>query len=208
MSTDSRAERYVAGRMTTEEIAAFEADMMAREDIAADVAVRQRIKAGLSRLEERGELDAVLNAPERPVSRGVAMAASIVVALVVAGLFVWRGREEPASSSLVTLVRPSPNEAHASSFILAATRADARVPEIKVPADGTPIELRLMVDSGSRGPFEVELAGSRMTVSASRDGFVDVELRANKSGSEKFEITVTPASGTAEKFEVELTAAP
>src|SRR3982751_1189856 len=90
MSSTDSAQRYIAGLMDEAEEQRFEESMLENPPLAAEVDARQRMKAGLQRLEERGELAALLAQPPAP-SRFLRYAAAAAVLLVLgAGVTYWR----------------------------------------------------------------------------------------------------------------------
>lgn len=209
MSGETSAERYVADRMTPEEIAEFEARMMAEPAIAADVDVRQRIKAGLERLEEQGQLAPLLQgSPAKSRAPRYALAASLALALLVAGFAAWQlGPGGAPQEGVLASLTSAPADGVADSFLLALTRNQAKPTEIRVqPA--VPVRLRVLADTSATGPFTVEFAGHRQTVELSPDGYVDVHLVAAKPGTSEYPLTVTPASGAAQTFQLRLVATP
>ena len=100
MNDAPAAARYVAGRMSEAEIAEFESQMLSRPDLAADVNVRQRMKAGLQVLEERQELSEIITGVANRRRRMLALAAGIAVAAISASLVVWYQRGDRASHLL------------------------------------------------------------------------------------------------------------
>lgn len=155
-------ERYVAGRMSEAEIAEFEAQMLDHPELAADVNVRQRIKAGLELLEERNELpDIVTSARAGRWRRPIGLAAGIALLAISATFLVWQGSESHGSflvaSSEVTRNAPVP------SIILAATRSsDSERPQsIQVPPGVQFIELRALIEGHETSLYDARLQQGR-----------------------------------------------
>jgi hypothetical protein len=168
--------------MDDAEVAEFEADMVDRPELAADVDVRQRIKAGLGLLEERNELAALIGKPSpSQLPRWLALAAS--VALVAISLW-WFQRGEPASPLLAS--REGTAAVSIPSIILAATRGESAPPKIGVRPDSELIELRALVDAENSAVVEARLqrlqdAGAqdlgRVSAHVDSEGFLTVWLR-------------------------------
>jgi hypothetical protein len=205
VSAETPAERYVADRMSSEEVAEFEARMMAEPAIAADVDARLRIKAGLERLQERGELAPLLQGPERsPRLARYGLAAAAAAVLLFAGIAVWRGG---SSSPGVTLLA-QPTAQATDSFILALTRGGTAPQEIRLRAGAGPVRLRVVPDDDATGPFLVELEDSAQTIALSPEGFVDVHLVAETPGTVEGTLKLTPASGRQQTFALRLIVSP
>ena len=205
------AERYVAGTLSEEEIARFEETMIERPDLAADVNVRQRIRAGLELLEQRQQLQPFL-APA--VSRGYSRMAAAAAVLCVAISGTWLGLRQFDDRPAVMLTDAQTRDAPiAGPFTLALTRSRTEPPPIVKPAQGL-IHIQLLVSEAAtfdvalrRSGDHTETIGSRVRA-ASQDEFVHVFLDAAQLGDGAFEIELTAADGTSRSFPFKLIRAP
>jgi len=207
--TESRdVERYVAGTLSQEEVARFEEAMIEHPELALDVSVRRRIKAGLSELEKRNELEAFLK-PEgqRPTYIRYAAAAAVLV-VVAAGLMTFWNRE--GTAPLQALLTPSEigTKPIVSSFILATTRS-SDVLAFEVPRDGGPIRLQILVDDPTAAPFTVHLAAADSsgakairdsTIAGITDGFAVIYVDPRELVSGNYTMTLKSASGAEQSF--------
>jgi hypothetical protein len=174
MNDAPAAARYVAGHMSEAEIAEFEAQMLSRPELAADVNVRQRIKAGLEVLEERQELSAIVSGVATRRRRALALAAGIAVAAISASLVVWHRGERASHLLAIETINQS---ADTPSFLLATLRGSGP-PVIDVAAEAEFVELRVMVEGS--GSFDVRLvpdAPGGITAKPGDDGLLTVALR-------------------------------
>lgn len=204
--TETDAERYVAGRMSDSEGAAFEALMIEREDLAADVALRQRIKAGLAALDERGELQPLLKrASGASGIRRYAIAASAVLVLVAAGTFLAQQESGRVTQGALLVARDAVRDARILSIhTLAQPRSNAPPPRIAIPAGEGLLQMQLFVDAATPTEVSVTLATGPADqqqvlgdVHASRrdDGVVEVWLRSAQLNAGVYTLTVTPLAG-------------
>jgi hypothetical protein len=207
--TESRdAERYVAGSLSEDEAARFEEAMIAQPELAADVSVRRRIKAGLSQLEKNNELEAFLK-PEaqRPAYIRYAAAAAVLV-LVAAGLMTFWNRE--GTAPLQALLTPSEvgTTPIVSSFILATTRSQD-VLAFEVQRNGGPVRLQILVDDPAAAPFTVHLAAEDPSgakpikdsaIAQVTDGFAVIYVDPRELTSGNYTMTLKSASGAEQRF--------
>lgn len=218
MTDATAAERYVAGRMGESEAAEFEALMMEREDVAADVAVRQRIKLGLATLEGRGELEPLLKrVSTSPVNRRYAMAAAALLLVAAAGVYFTQTRLGDGISGLPILAsRDAARELRVlSSHLLAQTRSDAPPPRIAVAEGEGLLQLQLLMDAAtdakvnvvlSTGPDDQPTLLGSVVASRAGDGMVEIWLRTAQLNAGVYRLTVTPAAGkgAVQSFEFEI----
>jgi hypothetical protein len=199
------AARYVAGRMSESEIAEFESQMLSSPELAADVNVRQRIKAGLELLEERQVLGGIVSGAHRAARhRRLALAAGLAVVAVSATLVWWSVRGDHSSHLFAAgEISQAPST---PSFMLAAIRGGA-APVLEVPAGTEFVELRTLVDGD--GDYEVRLvpdASGGIRASVGTDGLIRVGLRVSGLQSGSYHLSVTPSgqSGSEQKFAFQL----
>jgi hypothetical protein len=211
------AEKYVAGTLSGEELARFEEAMIERPELAADVSVRRRIKAGLAQLEQNHELDALLAPKQRRPHYMRYAAAATVLLVVAAGLFTVWNRE--AVAPLQALLDTSEMGARevAASFILAKTRS-ADAPTLDVQRNAGPVQLRILVDDPTAAPFAVRLvaawkpAGAALSAESSisqiTDGFVEIYLDPRQLESGGYTLSLMSKSGVDQLFPFTLNVTP
>ncbi len=192
-------ERYVAGRMSETEVAEFEAQMLDHPELAADVDVRQRIKAGLELLEERDQLpDIEINKREGRWRRPIGLAAGIAVLVISAALLVWN-RHESHGTILVASSDVTRN-APVLSIILAATRNNERPQAIQVPPGVQFIELRTLIEGNETALYDARLQQSgngdpkslgRFAYRLGSDGMLTVWIRVNGLDSGLYQLSIS-----------------
>ena len=162
MSATDSAQRYVAGHMDEAEEQRFEEAMLENPPLAAEVDARQRIKAGLQRLDESGQLAPLLAQPATP-SRFLRYAAAAAVLLVLgAGITYWTGKTAPhhlMAGSVQALVGPGPSARNvAATYLLASTRARPEETTVTPPAGGGLVRIQVVPDSGAERAYTATLA--------------------------------------------------
>jgi hypothetical protein len=213
MNSTESAERYVSGRMDEREEQQFEESMLEQPDVAADVDVRHRIKLGLQQLEERGELDTLLQRPARRTYLRYAVAACALLALG-ATIAYWQtaGTARVAITGTLTALRGGGSQAVAASYILASTRSRADDTVISAAPGAGAVRLRIVLESGIAQSFmaslaEVEGAGEksvaeRVPLQSTGDGLVEVFLDPGELESGRYVLRLAPesAAGVPEEF--------
>ena len=211
LTEQPNAERYVAGTLSEEGVARFEEAMIERPELAADVNVRRRIKAGLQLLDERHELEPLL-ATARPRPQYLRYAAAAAVLVVAAGLWsTWRGQWATPDPILISAsdIGASPI---AATFMLARTRS-ADTPVFDVLRDGGPVRLRILAEGPEAATFAVKLAvadpagavpihESSTTIAA--DGFAEVYLDPRGLSTGAYALSLKAQSGAEQRFPFEL----
>jgi hypothetical protein len=212
----SAAERYVAGRMSETESLDFETRMISRPDLAADVDVRQRIKAGLTLLDEKGTLKPMV-LERRPQARIFRHAAAAGVAVVVlsAGLMLW----QRTSGGAVLLTAGDASGVPAAPYLLMQSRGQAALPVIEASKSSPLIELQMLAAGDPGTAFAVRLErvdadGGRVlgdidaTIGA--DGYVTtfVRVRGLESGRYTIQLRSAGENQSTHSFEFELKNAP
>jgi hypothetical protein len=209
------AERYVAGSLSDEEAARFEEAMVDRPDLAADVNVRRRIKAGLSLLEQRNELAPLLaSAPPRPHYIRYATAATAVL-VVAAGVWVSWNREGGAPLQVLLESREIGSQTIAKSFILARTRS-AGDPTFEVQRNAGPVRLQILVEDPDAGPFSAFLFSTadgaipfkKSTISETTNGFAEIYLDPHALNSGPYGLSLKSKAGKEELFAFKLRVSP
>lgn len=171
------ARRYVLGRMTEEEEQRFETLMLEHPEIAVHVKLTRQIRAGLQRLNERGDLDRVSFGRPRAKSWAALASAALVVLAVGAGLLSYLRQSE----SLHSVIAGSParlgfaNSGTGATawYMLAHTRGRPDVLLVRITGSG-PIEIRIRPDLlDSSGDYRVTLqrqAGGQLILVGSATG--------------------------------------
>jgi hypothetical protein len=198
-------ERYVAGRMDEEEERKFEELILAQPDIAAEVDAHRRIKAGLERLEEHGELQELLGRPVRPNYVKYALAASVLVAIVATAVF-WRSSSDATAPTLATslaeLYGVDANPGISGTYLLASHRSRAEETVITAIRGAGAIRLQAVADATNATAFAVSLARiagnsptslAQSVLSRNADrGMVEIFLDPGSLGAGRYRLRLTP----------------
>ena len=197
--------RYLADRLSDAEREAFEAFYLEHPDIVQDMEAVARLKVGLARLQETGDLAQSIAAPRFPRYYYFAAAAAIIVAAL--GLLYLREppqRTMLAASAATLLDRSgAPLRAGTPIYVLRTRSSAAYDAEITVGDSPQAIELRVLPEVEVQPPrYRVELstaaAGSKPQVLAAvgnllpgADGFVPVFLDASSLASGTYILALT-----------------
>jgi ferric-dicitrate binding protein FerR (iron transport regulator) len=159
--------RYVAGDLSRSERAEFEAWLVAAPELAAEVEMERRLRRGIASAARRGWLrrDAVQPAGNQQRWR-VAMAASLVLALMTLGLSLVLGHrngESPVPQTSAA-VRHEPSQRIAARIVrLGLVRGVINSPDVEFTRADAPAELKLEPDvvvlTCEDGSVELECAG-------------------------------------------------
>ncbi|HYJ39207.1 MAG TPA: hypothetical protein VEW08_00380 [Steroidobacteraceae bacterium] len=206
MTEQPTAGRYVAGTLTDEEVARFEESMIERPDLAADVNVRRRIKAGLSLLEERRELDTLLAPPvNRPQPLRYAAAAAVLV--IAVGLWsVWRMQPATPVQTMFASADAGMSKV-ATSFMLVRTRS-AQSPAFSVRRNDGLVRLQILIDDPAGAPFTARIGDEEISITRLIDGFAEVYLDPRKLESRGYTLALKSRSGAEQLFPFALTVTP
>jgi hypothetical protein len=212
LTVQPNTERYVAGTLSEEEVTRFEEAMIERPELAADVNVRRRIKAGLQLLDERHELEPLL-APARPRPQYLRYAAAAAVLVVAVGLWsTWRGQWATTDRTLITAsdIGASPV---AATFMLARTRS-ADTPIFDVQREGGPVRLRVLAEGPEAATFDVTLmavtdSGDAIPIQESStaiaaDGFAEIYLDPRGLNTGAYALSLKAQSVAEQRFPFEL----
>jgi hypothetical protein len=212
LTEQPNAERYLAGTLSEEEVARFEEAMIERPELAADVNVRRRIKAGLQLLEERRELDPLL-AQAIPKPQYLRYAAAAAVLVVAMGLWsTWRGQWATPDGTLISSrdIGASPI---AATFMLARTRS-ADTPAFDVQRDGGPVRFRILIDGPEAAPVDVKLVAvtgtseavpiHETTTTIAADGFAEIYLDPRGLNTGAYVFSLKAQSVAEQRFPFEL----
>lgn len=206
-STQSDAEnvvlRYLAGQLTPAEREAFERALPEHLELREQTEEVLKLREGLARLRDRGELDGLLEAPKRPVWLPYAAAAAVaIISLIALQWFYLR----MAPSNVLSL---SPKQFTSAqqppvvigSYVLARTRGSA--PTTELPRSGV-IELRVLPSVlSSAASYRAELIASNGRANGrivghldagrtAADGYVTFYLDSAKLVSGDYEVLLSP----------------
>ena len=203
---DARVDRYCAGRMSPEEQERFEEHLVGDAQLAQQVAITLRLRAGLAELERTQNLDGLLRPQSRTRFLPLAAAASLLI--IVAGGLLYRtmtGAEIHVRTSLAEIAAGTPGVPQVSTHLLIGTRGADEEHEIVVPGSAQVIALRVLPDQpATSGRYRVWVAsaagqarGSGTAATADREGFVQIYIEARRLQPGSYQVTLGPADGNA-----------
>ncbi|MEP7245138.1 MAG: hypothetical protein ABI885_15880 [Gammaproteobacteria bacterium] len=174
------ANRYLTGQLSDAERAAFEAELGSNPAALAELEATARLKVGLAKLRERGDLTRELQrAPSYRLSMVLALAATLTA--VVIGVSLWRGDFARSGAPLLAATATSFVDAQGSALPIAETvalfrkRVDAFDAVVEQPATRQTVEFRVLPQSPEESAqYRVSLA--RMQ----EDGSLDPETSAKQ----------------------------
>jgi hypothetical protein len=187
-------DRYVAGTMPEVEQEAFEIRMLQDAELAREVELVQRMRAGMQRLSEGGELAKVTARP--PPWRALGLAASILLVLGAAFWFV-RGTlpGDPVFGPGTTT-----DSGDMPTFLIAMTRVADEATRLVVPRGSGVVRLSVLPEEAGNGEFATEVrsiggAAPRTLVAftsfADRNGFVAILVDAARAEPGRYELVIT-----------------
>jgi hypothetical protein len=214
------AGRYLAGQLSDEEQRAYEALLLSHPEVLRELEATARLKVGLARLRERGDLDGLLQAPARagPLAwlrqpAVVALAASFALAAV--GVLLWRNtmpRADLLYSSLSALrAHSGASRSLVGHYTLLRTRStnaeivfsppppkqalELRVlPDIEPGADGYLVQLFRVRSDGST---EQRAVASSAALQPGADAFVTLYADSGLLSVGRYQLKVSPAGAIA-----------
>ena len=205
--------RYLADRLSDAEREAFEAYYLEHPDVVQDMEAVARLKVGLARLQDSGELGQVLAAPRLPRYYYVAAAAAVVVA-AVALLFLYMReplQQRPmlaANAAALLDGSGAPVTVAATQFVLRTRSTATYDVEINIADSPQAIELRILpeveaqparyrveISSVATGSEPQNLAAVHDLV-PNADGFVPVYLDPSRLAAGKYVLTIAGEAGT------------
>jgi hypothetical protein len=203
-------ERYLANQLTFEERVAFESALHEDPGLLADVEATARLKVGLARLREKGELEALLqDTPRGSLGKWLPLAAGL--AALTIGVMVWQPAPRPAPTLLTRSAGHSlPVLASVAVFRKRSGGPDAVA---ALPGSAGALELRVLpTNPAASSRYGLQLAGigSIDDLTPAADGFVTayVDVSHLSPGQYRLTLSVTSSSGKSfpfETFDVELT---
>lgn len=202
--------RYLADQLSDTEREAFEAYYLEHPDVVQDMEAVARLKVGLARLQESGELGTSIAARRFPRHYYFAAAAAIIVAAV--GLLYLREPPQGAllAASAATLLDRSgtPLRVSAPIHVLRTRSAATEDAEITLADSPQAIQLRVLPEVEAQPPrYRVEIAavatGSEPQMLAAvgdltpdADGFVPVYLDGSRLAAGTYVLTIAGETGT------------
>jgi hypothetical protein len=198
------ASRYLADQLSASERDAFEALLLRNPDMARELEATARMKVGLARLRDSGELDKLVR--ERPFFERpgfLAIAASIGV-LAVGLMFVrWQSATEPSVLASSAAAFDKVLAVSSTPPMLRVRNTEKYDAEIELPVERQALKLRLLPAApAGAANYSVSLArlkddGSTETVAAvkdlrpAEDGFISVFADSASLQPGRYQLTVT-----------------
>lgn len=200
--------RYLAGHLSREEREAFEEQVRRDPETVQTLEATARLKVGLSKLRERGELDELL-APDPWYRRRVTWAAAAMIAVAALGVMLTRqdsmsSRHPLVASSIASLVGPT-GVALPVTAKLAVYRKRAGSPDavIETPTATGAIEMRVLPETVVNShDYKVTLArvsddGARLTalstveeLQPADDGFVTLFIDSSQLRAGQYRLDI------------------
>jgi hypothetical protein len=211
----TRASRYLADQLTPTECAEYEARFIEDPEAVAEIEATARLKVGLQRLRQSGELGELIAGTGHPHMRTwmVAMAASVLA--VVIGLSLWIPRSgtstAPVLASAVSAFKD--RSGHSLSVLVTAplfrTRAERYDAVIQLPSTRGAIKLRVLPSAAAESArYQASLARIKDDDSSVRivaiddlkpsaeDGFVDVYADSDLLAPGRYRLILTREAST------------
>jgi len=210
----TRAGRYLAGQLSDEESAAYEAQFATDPEALAELEATARLKIGLQRLRRNGELSELLAAAAPGPNRTwvLAMAAGIAAAVIGVSLWFPRSGSPPLLGSTPSVFKDHNGHGLSVSTTtpLFRTRAEKYDAVIDLPAARGAIRLRVLPSNPvDTARYQASLARIRddnnpepgVTLSDLRastdDGFVDVYADSSLLTPGRYQLILTRETGGA-----------
>lgn len=210
----SIANRFLAHQLSDAERVLLEAQLLVNPDSVRELEATARLKVGLHKLRESGELDALLRAPPRSYRTFAFAAAAVVVIGIALAFGRLQEQTEPLLVAAATQLadasgRPLPVSA---PYVLIRNRAAVESTVLALPPSRQAITLRLFPSLQARAPYRVSVSGadgkavgSIAIASADDDRFVTVFIDSARLGRGDYQITVADVAGTnAESYRFEV----
>jgi hypothetical protein len=207
------ANRYLAGQLSEPERSALETELVSNPDALRELEATARLKVGLEKLRETGELEALLR-PQQSWRSPFVMALAAGLGVLVIGAFLVRGmttdtRAPILASAVASLVDPNGNALQvARTFAVFRKRVEAYDAVIERPASRQAIEIRVLPETVAT-PASYRVALSRMRddetlepvatvegVEPGEDGFLSVFADSAGLAPGRYRLTVLGGSTT------------
>jgi hypothetical protein len=207
-SDPTLAGRYLADQLADHERSEYEALLVSSPDAVRDLEAIARLKVGLEKLRETGELSPLLRERRRSIPQFATALAAGIAALVI-GAVVWRSHPDrsPAAAPLLGSQASLVDKAGHSLPIevrIAVYRKRSGSPDavVEIPQSASGVELRVLPISVDRahtyrvslsrlqknGAFEA--AGAVSDVRPATDGFLEVYAEAARLIPGRYKVVV------------------
>jgi hypothetical protein len=207
------ASRYLADQLTESERTAYEAALAQDPEVLRELEATARLKVGLRRLRDEGDLDTLVGKPRFGGST-LLVALAATVAAVVVGVGLWRSdlrtdRPQLLAATLQALVDQSgrvlPQVGTQAMF---RRRAEAYDAVVELPAARGAIELRVQPDdvkpsstyratlSRIRDDNSEQPLGSVADLRLATDGFVTLYVDSSALTPGRYLLSIAGSSGT------------
>jgi hypothetical protein len=208
------ANRYLAGKLSDAERAAYEPDVAGNEDTLRELEATARLKVGLARLRESGELEDLLSPPAwtrlRPALAVAAMFGVLAIGILLIRLGGDRGRTTtapPLLAASATLLTDAQGTALPVARTLAVFRKRVQGADATLEVAATPqvVELRVLPETTvASETYQVTLArmsegraaepvASIPGLQPAADGFLDVFVDASRLSAGPYQLDVLGA---------------
>ena len=191
--------------MTAQEQERFEIQLVAESELAAEVELTRKMRAGLRELERRGEIEGLAVPSSRGMNRWLLACAAVIVMSVGATLLYRSLRSTGGVLSIATSLAevtrdPSAPPRVLGTYVLTSTRAQTRDTEIVIPAGTGLIQLQALPDAPpTPAGYRIELIdlqtgvhASRAGVSGSSAGLLQIYLDVDAIRPGEYELRVSP----------------
>jgi hypothetical protein len=206
--------RYLAGQLTDAERATFETELERNPAALQELEATARLKVGLERLREMGQLDYVLRPTSTLQQVFVGLAATLAVGVIaISFLMGYFGRQGTDPLLAATSAAFADTQGSAlpvsATFVVFRKRASDYDAVIELPATRTAIELRVLPQIGTPSRrYRVSLAQVRDDTSVApvetlgdllpeSDGFVTVFADSARLAPGRYRMSISDAQGTA-----------
>jgi hypothetical protein len=212
-SDPTLAGRYLADQLSEPELGEYEALVLNDAQVVAELEATARLKVGLGRLRETGELQRLLQRRSRSGLSYILAAAAVVVAVVI-GLGTWLPRRLPGVPVVVESAAALRNASGASLQVGSTVavfhkRAGAADGVIEKGAAGTGIAIRVLPSVTSPSgryhlwlsrvrPGESPASVAELEAVAGADGFVSVYADASRLTPGRYRLTLVGPEKPAE----------
>jgi anti-sigma factor RsiW len=161
------ANRYLAGQLSEPERSAMEAALVDNPDALRELEATARLKVGLEKLRETGQLDALLR-PEQTWRSPFVMSLAATLGVLVVGALLVRGMVQETASPILASAVSMLVDARGNTLPVARTfavfrkRVEAYDAVIDLPASRQALEIRVLPETVATPPsYRVSLSRLR-----------------------------------------------
>jgi hypothetical protein len=215
--------RYLAESLSDVERQSFEAYYLEHPELVKELDRTAQFKSGLMELKELGELGKLVNQRSLSYRSGIAIAASLLVAISVGVFWFYQHRELPilAASAAALGTQFQSIILPRDSYQIQRTRTSSYDATIKLPSKPSAIELRIKPETTSiTARYRITISANDSAIQIAEtdnlqpahDGFVSVYLNASSLSPAIYELKIfgdgdTNEGKQASSFLVEVLAA-